>query len=256
MSKLAVVTGAGQGIGKGIAKRLARAGYAIAVVDINPKTAPVVAANLRKQGYSAKAYILDIANRKSVFDLVQKVVHDLGELKVWVNNAGVAFIQTLVKTDPKRFNRLIDVNLKGTYWGIQAAAQQFIKQGHGGRIVNAASLAGEEASALQSAYSVSKFAIRGMTQSAAKELAKYHITVNAYNPGVVRTQLRDHIDRVTAKIKHITIPQQQASVLNEIDLHREATPADVANLVAWLVAPATNYITGQSIMVDGGMHYL
>ncbi|UQS86588.1 acetoin reductase [Nicoliella spurrieriana] len=256
MTKTAVITGAGQGIGEGIAHQLAKDGFAIAVADINEKTANQVANDLKQSGYSAKAYKLDVADRNAVFELVQNAVNELGELGVWVNNAGVAFIESFVDSDPKAFERLIDVNLKGTYWGIQAAAKQFLKQGHGGRIVNAASLAGVEASALQSAYSASKFGIRGLTQSAAKELAKDDITVNAYNPGVVRTPMRDAIDKKTAAIKGISIAEQRADVLTEIDRGREATPADVANLVSWLVNPKTEYITGQSFMVDGGMHYL
>ncbi|MHA8111128.1 acetoin reductase [Lactobacillaceae bacterium Melli_B4] len=256
MTKVAVITGAGQGIGEAIAHRLAKDGYAIAVADINEKTANQVADDLKREGYQAKAYVVDVADRKAVFQLAQEAVADLGELGVWINNAGIAFIDSFVDSDPDKFERLIDVNLKGTYWGIQAAAKQFLKQGHGGRIVNAASLAGVEASALQSAYSASKFGIRGLTQSAAKELAKDHITVNAYNPGVVRTPMRDAIDKRTSAIKNIPIEQQRASVLDEIDSGREATPEDVANVVAWFVSPATEYITGQSIMVDGGMHYL
>ncbi|MEJ6400635.1 acetoin reductase [Nicoliella lavandulae] len=256
MGKLAVITGAGQGIGAGIAHQLAKEGYSIAVADINPTTAEQVANEINEAGGTAKAYQLDVANRNEVFDLLTNAINDLGELAVWVNNAGIAFIESFVDSDPKDFERLIDVNLKGTYWGIQAAAKQFLKQGHGGRIVNAASLAGVEASALQSAYSASKFGIRGLTQSAAKELAKDDITVNAYNPGVVRTPMRDAIDKRTAAIKGISIPEQQADVLTEIGRGREATPADVANLVSWLVNPKTEYITGQSFMVDGGMHYL
>lgn len=255
MAKLAIITGAGQGIGEGVARRLAKEGYAIAVADINAKTADEVARDLVKQGYTAKAYYLDVANRNEVFDLVKNAVAELGELAVFVNNAGVAFIDTFVDSAPSDFERLIDVNLKGTYWGIQAAAKQFLKQGNGGRIVNAASLAGIEASALQSAYSASKFGIRGLTQSAAKELAKYKITVNAYDPGVVRTPLRDAIDERTAAIKNISVAQQQANVLTEIAIGREATPKDVANVVAWFVSPDAAYITGQSILVDGGMRY-
>ncbi|MBW1605577.1 acetoin reductase [Lactobacillus sp. Sy-1] len=256
MAKVAVITGAGQGIGEGIAHQLANDGFAIAVADINEATANQVAHDLNAEGYSAKAYVVDVADRNQVFNLAQSAVNDLGELAVWVNNAGIAFIDSFVDSDPDQFERLIDVNLKGTYWGIQAAAKQFLKQGDGGRIVNAASLAGVEASALQSAYSASKFGIRGLTQSAAKELAKDNITVNAYNPGVVRTPMRDAIDKKTAALKNISIDQQKAGVIDEIDRGREATPADVANVVSWLVSPKTEYITGQSIMVDGGMHYL
>ncbi|MEL5721887.1 acetoin reductase [Lactiplantibacillus pentosus] len=256
MAGLAIITGAGQGIGEGIAYRLAKEGYIIAVADINQQKADKVVSNLTSQGFSSKAYYLDVAHRDEVFNLVSSAVNDFGDLEVFVNNAGVAFIDTFVDSAPEDFERVIDVNLKGTYWGIQAAAKQFLKQGKGGRIVNAASLAGVEASALQSAYSASKFGICGLTQSAAKELAKDHITVNAYNPGIVRTPLRDSIDKKTAEIKNVSIAEQQARCLTEIANGREATPADVADVVAWFVSPGAEYITGQSIMVDGGMRYL
>ncbi|MFT8400650.1 MAG: acetoin reductase [Lentilactobacillus diolivorans] len=255
MSKLAIITGAGQGIGKGIAQRLAKDGYSIAVADINSDTAAQVAKDLKLAGYSAKSYQLDVANREDMFNLVKSAVNDLGTLVVFVNNAGVAFIDTIVDSTPDKIRRLLDVNLLGTYWGIQAAAQQFKKQGKGGRIINAASLAGIEASALQSAYSASKFGIRGLTQAASKELAADKVTVNAYDPGVVRTPLRDGIDKRTAEIRHISISEQQKNVLSEITLGREATPADVAEVVAWFASPAAAYITGQSILVDGGMRY-
>ncbi len=255
MSKTAIVTGAGQGIGAAAAYRLATDGFAIAVADINEQTAPAVAQSLVEQGFEAKAYILDVADRDAVFDLVSQAVADLGELAVYVNNAGVAFIDSVVDSDPEDISRLLDVNLKGTYWGIQAAAEQFKFQGHGGRIINAASLAGVEASALQSAYSASKFGIRGLTQSAAKELAADQITVNAYNPGIVRTPLRDAIDERTSAIKGLTVEQQQAACLTEIGLGREATPEDVAEVISWFASPSAGYITGQSLLVDGGMKF-
>ncbi|MFT8606055.1 MAG: acetoin reductase [Liquorilactobacillus ghanensis] len=253
--KTAIITGAGQGIGEGIAYRLAKSNYAIAVADINLKTAAKVAEAIVKSGHTAKAYQVDVADREAVFNLVDQVVSDLGNLAVYVNNAGIAFIASVIDSEPAEIDRLFNVNLKGTYWGIQAAAKKFIEQGTGGRIINAASLAGVEASALQSAYSASKFGIRGLTQSAAKELAKYKITVNAYNPGIVRTSMRDRIDAKTAAIKNISIEQQQKNCLAEIALGREAVPADVAEVVAWFASPAAEYITGQSILVDGGMKF-
>lgn len=253
--KTAIITGAGQGIGEGIAYRLAKSNYAIAVADINLKTAAKVAEAIVKSGHTAKAYQVDVADREAVFNLVDQVVSDLGNLAVYVNNAGIAFIASVIDSEPAEIDRLFNVNLKGTYWGIQAAAKKFIEQGTGGRIINAASLAGVEASALQSAYSASKFGIRGLTQSAAKELAKHKITVNAYNPGIVRTSMRDRIDAKTAAIKNISIEQQQKNCLAEIALGREAVPADVAEVVAWFASPAAEYITGQSILVDGGMKF-
>lgn len=253
--KTAIITGAGQGIGEGIAYRLAKSNYAIAVVDINLKTAVKVADAIVKSGHTAKAYQVDVADRKAVFNLVDQVVDDFGNLAVYVNNAGIAFIASVLDSEPAEIDRLFNVNLRGTYWGIQAAAKKFIEQKTGGRIINAASLAGVEASALQSAYSASKFGIRGLTQSAAKELAKYKITVNAYNPGIVRTPMRDRIDAKTAAIKNISIEQQQKNCLKEIALGREAVPTDVAEVVAWFASPAAEYITGQSILVDGGMKF-
>ena len=255
MGKTAIITGAGQGIGESAAYRLAKDGFSIAAADINQQTVTKVVQNLRDQGFQAKAYVLDVADRQAVFDLVDETVSDLGELAVFINNAGIAFIDSVIDSDPEKISRLFDVNLKGTYWGIQAAAAKFKHQGHGGRIINAASLAGIEASALQSAYSASKFGIRGLTQSAAKELAPDQITVNSYSPGIVRTPLRDAIDERTSQIKGISVAQQQANCLTEIGLGREATPEDVAEIIAWFASPSAAYITGQSLLVDGGMHF-
>lgn len=129
MTKTAIITGAGRGIGEGIAYRLAENDYAIAVADINFVSAKKVAENLKQQGALAKAYQLDVANRNEVFDLVSEVIKEFGELAIFVNNAGVAFIDSFVDSNPSDVERLLDVNLKGTYWGIQAAAKQFQKQG-------------------------------------------------------------------------------------------------------------------------------
>ncbi len=255
LTELAIVTGAGQGIGKAIAFKLARQGLAVGVLDINAKTAKQTVDELTREGFTAKDYQVDVADENAFATAVDNAIGDLGKLAVFVNNAGVAFIDSIVDSDSAAIRRLIDVNLLGTFWGIKIAAKRFIEQGSGGRIINAASLAGVEASALQSAYSASKFGIRGLTQAASKELAKYQVTVNAYNPGVVRTPLRDAIDERTAEIKSKTVLEQQRDVLSEISLGREATPEDVANVVGFFASPEGSYLTGQSILVDGGMEY-
>ena len=254
--KVAIITGSGRGIGKAIDERIATENYYVAVVDIDESSAKYVSDSINAiKENQAKYYVLDVADRKSVFDLVDKVVADFGRLDVFVNNAGIAYIDSIIDSDPEKVERLFDVNLKGTFWGIQAAAKQLKKQGSGGRIINAASLAAVEGSALQGAYSASKFAIRGLGQSAAKELAKYNITVNAYDPGIVITPLRDYIDQRTAQIKNTTAEIQRQSVVNEIALGRAALPDDVADVVSFLVSQQAKYITGQSILIDGGMRF-
>ncbi|WEV54364.1 acetoin reductase [Leuconostocaceae bacterium ESL0723] len=254
--KVAIITGAGQGIGAAIAKRLADEDYDVAVADIDPKTAKAVTDEINaKHPDQARAYVLDVADRDQVFELVDQAVKDFGHLDVFVNNAGIAYIDSIVDSDPETVSRLFDINIKGTFWGIQAAATQFKKQGDGGKIINASSLAGVQGSALQGAYSASKFAIRGLGQSAAKELAPDNITVNAYDPGIVLTPLRDYVDGRTAEIKGTTPEKQRQSVVDEIALGRAATSEDVADVVSFFVSDNANYVTGQSILVDGGMSY-
>lgn len=256
MQKVAIITGAGRGIGKAIAEHLVADNYLVAVADIDGVTAKYVSDRINAlTPDSARYYVLDISEREAVFNLVDDVVSDFGRLDVFVNNAGIAYIDSIVDSQPDKVNRLLDVNLKGTFWGIQAAASQFIKQGDGGTIVNAASLASVEGSALQGAYSASKFAIRGLGQSAAKELAQYGITVNAYDPGIVLTPLRDYIDQKTAQIKKITPDLQRKSVIDEIAFGRPASVDEIADLVSFLVSPKAKYITGQSILIDGGMRF-
>lgn len=254
--KVAIITGSGKGIGAAIAKQLANENYLVAIADIDETAAEKIKDEINeKNENSAIAYKLDVANREQVFELVEKVINDFGHLDVFINNAGIAYIDSIVDSNPIEVERLFDVNLKGTFWGIQAAAKQFQKQGNGGKIINAASLASVEGSALQGSYSASKFAIRGLGQSAAKELAKDNITVNAYDPGIVITQLRYYIDERTAKLKNTTPEKQRQSVIDEIALKKPATPQDVANVVSFFASEKANYITGQSILIDGGMRF-
>lgn len=254
--KVAIITGSGKGIGAAIAKQLAQENYFVAVADIDQESATKVSAAINSEHPNqSQFYEIDVSKRDQVFNLVEKVVSDFGQLDVFVNNAGIPYIDSIVDSDPKQVEHLFDVNLKGTFWGIQSAARQFQKQGNGGKIINAASLASVEGSALQGSYSASKFAIRGLGQSAAKELAKDNITVNAYDPGIVITQLRDYIDQRTAEIKNTTPEKQRASVIDEIALKRPATPEDVADVVSFFASDQANYITGQSILIDGGMRF-
>ncbi|KJY51037.1 3-oxoacyl-acyl carrier protein reductase [Bombilactobacillus mellis] len=252
MKRVAIVTGAGQGIGAGIAKQLAADGLTVAVADLKEDNAKKVAAEI---GQGAQGYFVDVAQKQSVFDLVAAVVKDFEHLDVMVNNAGIAKIGPLIDAEEKDISQILDINVKGDIYGIQAAAKQFQKQKTGGKIINACSIAGHQGFEMLGIYSATKFAVRGLTQTAAQELAKDKITVNAYCPGIVLTPMWDQIDAEMAKIYNLPLGASLQKNIDSIALGRGETPADVANLVSFLADPKSDYITGQSIIVDGGIDY-
>lgn len=185
--KVAVVTGAAQGIGLKIAERLFEDGYSIALVDFNEAVAKESAEKLSKEGQEAVAFKADVSNRDQVFSVLNQVVEHFGDLNVLVNNAGLGPMTPIESVTPEQFNQVVGVNVGGVFWGIQAAIEQFDKLGHGGKIINATSQAGVEGNAGLSLYSSTKFAVRGLTQVAARDLAEKNITVNAFAPGIVET---------------------------------------------------------------------
>lgn len=252
MKRVAIVTGAGQGIGAGIAKQLAADGLTVAVADLKEDNAKKVAAEI---GQGAQGYFVDVAQKQSVFNLVAAVVKDFEHLDVMVNNAGIAKIGPLIDAEEKDISQILDINVKGDIYGIQAAAKQFQKQKTGGKIINACSIAGHQGFEMLGIYSATKFAVRGLTQTAAQELAKDKITVNAYCPGIVLTPMWDQIDAEMAKIYNLPLGASLQKNIDSIALGRGETPADVANLVSFLADPKSDYITGQSIIVDGGIDY-
>ena len=252
MKRVAIVTGAGQGIGAGIAKQLAADGLTVAVADLKEDNAKKLAAEI---GQGAQGYFVDVAQKQSVFDLVAAVVKDFEHLDVMVNNAGIAKIGPLIDAEEKDISQILDINVKGDIYGIQAAAKQFQKQKTGGKIINACSIAGHQGFEMLGIYSATKFAVRGLTQTAAQELAKDKITVNAYCPGIVLTPMWDQIDAEMAKIYNLPLGASLQKNIDSIALGRGETPADVANLVSFLADPKSDYITGQSIIVDGGIDY-
>lgn len=252
MKRVAIATGAGQGIGAGIAKQLAADGLTVAVADLKEDNAKKVAAEI---GQGAQGYFVDVAQKQSVFDLVAAVVKDFEHLDVMVNNAGIAKIGPLIDAEEKDISQILDINVKGDIYGIQAAAKQFQKQKTGGKIINACSIAGHQGFEMLGIYSATKFAVRGLTQTAAQELAKDKITVNAYCPGIVLTPMWDQIDAEMAKIYNLPLGASLQKNIDSIALGRGETPADVANLVSFLADPKSDYITGQSIIVDGGIDY-
>lgn len=186
MQKVALVTGSGQGIGKAIALRLVKDGFAVAIADYNEETAKAVADEINRNGGKAVAVKVDVSDREQVFAAVEKARTALGGFNVIVNNAGVAPSTPIESITPEIVDKVYNINVKGVIWGIQAAIDAFRKEGHGGKIINACSQAGHTGNPELAVYSSSKFAVRGLTQTAARDLAPLGITVNAYCPGIVK----------------------------------------------------------------------
>jgi meso-butanediol dehydrogenase / (S,S)-butanediol dehydrogenase / diacetyl reductase len=249
----AIVTGAGRGIGRGIALRLARDGHAVAVNDVNKAGAESVAEEIMAAGGRAIAAPADITDRDAVFAMVGRVAEELGSVDVMVANAGIAQVKTLLELTPDDLETIFRVNVFGVVYCLQAAAERMIAQGTGGKIINAASIAAHSGFDLLGHYSATKFAVRALTQAAAKELAPHKITVNSYCPGIVGTDMWELIDEKMGPYLGNKPGETLAQYSKMIALGRVQTPDDVAAFVSYLAGPDSDYMTGQSVMIDGGI---
>lgn len=251
--KVAFVTGAGQGIGEAIALRLAKDGFAVACADMNEETANAVAEKAAGLGARSCAIVVDVADRDSVFAAVDETIRKLGGLDVVINNAGVAPITPIETITPEVYRRTFDINVGGVLWGIQAAVKAFKALGHGGKIISACSQAGHLGNPDLAVYCGTKFAVRGITQTAARDLAHLGITVNAYCPGIVNTPMMQKVAQDVADNAGESFDWGMNQFAQNITLKRVSEPSDVAACVSFLAGPDSDYITGQSILVDGGM---
>ncbi|WP_312605253.1 acetoin reductase [Kosakonia cowanii] len=254
-NKVALVTGAGQGIGRGIALRLAKEGASLMLVDMNAANLEAVAKEVQALGRKVATFVADISQRDQVYAAIDHAEEALGGFDIIVNNAGIAQVQPLADVTPEEVDRIMRINVQGTLWGIQAAAKKFIDRQQKGKIINACSIAGHDGFALLGVYSATKFAVRALTQTAAKEYASRGITVNAYCPGIVGTGMWEEIDRRFSDITGAPLGETYKKYVEGIALGRAETPEDVAGLVAYLAGPDSDYVTGQAILIDGGLIY-
>ncbi|MDZ7910354.1 MAG: acetoin reductase [Rhodococcus sp. (in: high G+C Gram-positive bacteria)] len=250
-----LVTGAGQGIGRAIALRLANDGHDIALADLNEDKISAVADEVRRTGSKATAFVADVSDRDQVFAAVEHTHEALGGFDVIVNNAGIAQVAPLDDVRPEDVAKIWAVNVDGVLWGIQAAAAKFKAQGSKGKIINASSIAGHDGFAMLGVYSATKFAVRALTQAAAKEYAAEGITVNAYCPGVVGTDMWVTIDKRFAELTGAAEGETYDKFVGGIALGRAQTPEDVAAFVSYLAGPDSDYMTGQAPLIDGGLVY-
>ena len=238
-----------------IAERLFKDGFNLAIVDYNEEGAKTAASSLTNNEQEAIAFKADVSNRDEVFSVLRKVVEHFGEFNVLVNNAGLGPMTPIDTVAPEQFDQVIGVNLGGVFWGIQAALEQFNKLGHGGKIINATSQAGVVGNPNLTVYGGTKFAVRGITQTLARDLADSGITVNAYAPGIVKTPMMYDIAHEVGKNAGKDDEWGMQTFAKDITLKRLSEPEDVAAAVSFLAGPDSNYITGQTIIVDGGMQF-
>lgn len=247
-SQVAVVTGAARGIGLAIAQRLADDGYRVALTDVDADEV------VRQAGALSDAIGLqhDVRDSTAGRAMAEEVLDRFGRIDVLVNNAGTNIhVHPTVEVAEDDFNLVVDVNLKGTFFTTQAVLPAL--QERGGRIVNMSSILGLKPAANVAAYCASKYAITGLTQSLAAELAQYDITVNSVHPGIVATALHDRVVEGVSAMTKLSVDEAWAEFERIIPLHRFQKVEDVAAVVAFLVSPSGKDITGSAFKIDGGM---
>lgn len=239
--KTALITGAGRGIGKEIARALGRAGANLIISDIASDFANQTAAELQNGEIKTMAFAGDISKAADVEALFKTAFETFGGVDILVNNAGITRDNLLARMDEKDWDLVLTVNLKGAFLCTKAAARGMMKKRYG-RIVNISSVVGIMGNAGQANYSASKAGLIGLTKSTAKELASRNITVNAVAPGYIATDMTKDLPE-EAKVKF----------LQSVPLGRPGAPEDIAGVVLFLVSETASYITGQVIHIDGGM---
>ena len=251
--KVVVVTGAAHGIGRGIAERFAGEGAAVVLVDRNPGVGDA-ATDIAASGADVVGLTADVTSKDDVDSVFAAVRERHARVDVLVNNAGVITISKLEDLTLQDWNRVLAVNTTGPFLCSQAAVALMRERGGGGRILNAASGQARQGFIYTPHYAASKFGVVGLTQSLAKELAKDRITVNAYCPGIVGSEMWSYNDREWGRLLGDYEPGElMEEWIAGIPLGRAGTNDDVAALLLFLASDEANYITGQTINVDGGM---
>jgi 2-dehydro-3-deoxy-D-gluconate 5-dehydrogenase len=247
--KVALVTGAGKGIGRAIALRLAVAGAKVVVVDIDSGAAMETESQILKAGGIACVLLDDTATVDDAGDLIQEAIEVYGRLDILVNNAGIFRFQPFVELTEEMWDATIDTNLKGAAFLAQAAAKQMIKQGDGGRIINISSIDAYHPTGNLAHYDASKGGLEMLTKSIARELAPHGILVNAIAPGGIATP---GVASMMGPMDAEAMKSIMEGFLATLPLKRMGEPEEIANMALFLASPASSYCVGASFVVDGG----
>ena len=241
MSKTAIITGSGRGIGAAIAKRLAKDGFDIVINELSAEAGEQTAEECRALGVKASVYACDVSNYAQCEEMVKKVKEEFGTIDVLVNNAGITRDGLLLRMSEETYDDVIRINQKSVFNMTKLVGAVMLRQ-KGGSIVNLASVAGLYGNPGQMNYSASKGAVISMTKTAAKELGSRGIRVNAVAPGFISTPMTDKLT-----------DEQKNAILSQIAMKRYGTADEVANVVAFLCGEESSYVTGQIVEISGGL---
>ena len=239
--KTALITGAGRGIGKTIAVKLAKLGSDIVLADMNPISDDVLK-EIEENSTRCLAYKLDVTDVDAVNSVVKKIIDETGGIHILVNNAGITKDNLFMRMKPEQWLQVIDVNLNGVFHVTKSVIRTMVKQ-HSGRIINISSVVGFSGNPGQVNYSATKSGLIGFTKSLSREVGTRGITVNAVAPGFINTAMTQALNE-----------SQQQAILSQIPLGRMGEADDIANAVAFLASEEASYITGTVLHVNGGMY--
>jgi 3-oxoacyl-[acyl-carrier protein] reductase len=249
--RVALVTGGGRGIGRGIAERLAAEGHTVIVAARSEAEVEATAQAICATGGSAQGRVLDVTDAPAVEALVREIVTAHGRLEILVNSAGTSYIAPLVLADPDRARAVLETNLLGA-WIVSQAVVRSMMAARWGRIIHVGSISAEVGAPFAAIYAASKGGVHALVRSLALELAHAGITVNVVSPGYVHTQLFDHTQGRRADLKGVSREQHEADLLAEVPTGRFVEASDVAAAVAYLASEEARSVTGQVLTVDGG----
>ncbi|MEL7648686.1 MAG: glucose 1-dehydrogenase [Sedimentibacter sp.] len=240
--KVVLVTGAGNGLGKGYSRVFAESGCKVACADINKEASEKTSADIIAEGGIAKSFVVDVTNIESINTLIEEIVKEFGKIDILVNNAGIEIAEPFFDVTPEHFDKINSVNIRGVYFVSQAVAKLMKKNG-GGKIINIGSLGSYIGLAESSVYCSTKGAVIQLSKTIALELANDNIQVNCIAPGYFITPMTQPF---------YDDPKHRAWIEDRIPMSRWGTVADLAGPMLFLASSASNYITGQTVIVDGG----